>query len=323
MKLDFIGIGDTVVDDFIRLKDAEAHCELNHEECKLCVRFGDKVPFESSTKVYGVGNGANAAVAAARLGLSSGMVTNIGKDLNGDKIVENFKAEGVDETYVHQQEGAPTNYHYVLWYGDERTILVNHFAYTYHFPQELEEPKMIYLTSLAESAEKYHDEVADYLEAHPNIFFTFQPGTFQIKLGAERLKRLYQRANLFVVNKEEAQRILGLPETADDLPPLLNGLKALGPKVVIISDDLNGAYALENGEELHMPMYKDIKPPIDRTGAGDAFTSTTAVYYATGTPLKDAMLRGMINAAHVVQEIGAQRGLQTKGKLDEQFASAH
>lgn len=316
-NLDFIAIGDTVVDDFIRLKDAAVHCKIDNENCELCVRFGDKVPFESSTIVYGVGNGANAAVAAARLGLTSGMITNIGKDRYGDLIVENFAKEKVDATQVLKHDGAPTNYHYVLWYGDERTILVNHFAYAYAFPKDLPEPKIIYLTSLAAAAEAYHDEIADYLEAHPNIFFVFQPGTFQIKLGAERLKRLYARANLFVVNKEEAQRILGLPDTADDVQPLMEGLHALGPKVVVVSDDTRGAYALENGATIHHPMYRDEKPPIEKTGAGDAFTSTTAVYYATGTPLKEAMLRGMINAAHVVQEIGAQKGLQPRAMLDK------
>jgi ribokinase len=319
MTFDFVAVGDTVVDDFIRLTDAT---ELtDHSVRELCVRFGDKVPFESSTKVYGVGNSANAAVCAARLGFSSQMVAVIGKDMNGDKIVENFTKEGVDTTYVHQQDGAPTNYHYVLWYGDERTILVNHFAYEYHFPMDLPEPKMLYLSSLAAAAEKYHDEIADYLEAHPNIFFTFQPGTFQMKLGKERLARLYKRANLFVVNKEEAQRILGLPVGTDDVPMLMQKLHELGPKVVLVSDDRNGAYGLENGESFHLPMYEDPKPPINRTGAGDSFTSTTTLYYATGTPLKEAMLRGMINAAYVVQGVGAQMGLLTKEKLDELYAA--
>lgn len=320
-NMDFVAIGDTVVDDFIRLKDAQVHCKIDNEDCEICMRFGDKVPFESSTIVYGVGNSANAAVCAARLGLTSGMVTNIGKDRYGDEIVSNFNREGVDASSVTQHEGAPTNYHYVLWYGDERTILVNHHAYDYQFPADIPEPKMMYLSSLAESAEKYHDEIADYLEAHPNVFFVFQPGTFQIKLGAKRLKRLYQRSNLFVVNKEEAQRILGLPDTADDVSPLMKGLHELGPEVVVVSDDRNGAYALENGIEVHMPMYKDPKPPIDRTGAGDSFTTTTAIYYHGGTPLKEAMLRGMINAAHVVQEIGAQRGLLKKEALEEIFGS--
>ncbi len=318
MNKDFIAIGDTVVDDFIKLKDAHVNCKLNNEDCEICMRFGDKVPFESSTIIYGVGNAANAAVAAARLGLSTGMITNIGKDQNGEKVIANFHSENIDTAYVHQQEGAPTNYHYVLWYGDERTILVNHFAYQYHFPAEMPEPKIIYLSSLAGAAE-YHDEIATYLEAHPNIFFVFQPGTFQIKLGAERLSRLYKRANLLVVNKEEAQRILNVPDTADELPPLLNGLKGLGSHTILISDDKNGAYALENGEEIHLPMYHDPKPPVEKTGAGDSFTSTTAIYFANGTPLKDAMMRGMINAAYVVQDVGAQRGLLHKEKLEELF----
>lgn len=315
-NLDFVAVGDTVVDDFIKLKDAHVNCRIDNEDCEICMRFGDKVPFESSTKLYGVGNAANAAVAAARLGLSSGFVSNTGKDLNGDKILEYFTSEHLDTSHITQHEGAPTNYHYVLWYGDERTILINHFIYKYEFPMDLPEPKILYFSSIASGTEAYHDDAATYLEAHPNVFFCFQPGTFQIKLGAERLKRLYARANLLVVNKEEAQRILGLPDTEDDVPMLLERLHNLGSKVIIISDDTRGAYALENGERVHLEMYKDKKPPVEKTGAGDAFTSTTAVYYATGTPLKDAMLRGMINASQVVQDIGAQRGLKSKAEIE-------
>jgi hypothetical protein len=39
-QIDFLAIGDLVVDDFIRIKDAEATCDLDQEHCKLCVRFG-------------------------------------------------------------------------------------------------------------------------------------------------------------------------------------------------------------------------------------------------------------------------------------------
>jgi sugar/nucleoside kinase (ribokinase family) len=320
-QLDFVAIGDTVVDDFIRLKDAHVTCKIDNEECEICMRFGDKVPFESSTVLYGVGNAANAAVSAARLGLNAGFISNCGKDPNGDKIVAYFKTEKIETTYVVQHEGAPTNYHYVLWYDNNRTILINHFVYPYRFPADVPEPKIMYFSSIASGTESYHDDVATYLETRPNIFFVFQPGTFQIKLGAARLKRLYARANLLVVNKEEAQRILDLPETEDDVPMLLERLHKLGPKVVVISDDENGAYALENGERTHLPMYRDKRPPIEKTGAGDAFTSTLAVLYATGMPLKDAMLRGMVNASQVALDIGAQRGLKTRAELEAIIAA--
>ena len=80
MQHDFVAIGDNATDEFIRLKDAEVHCDINSEHCTICMRWGDKIPFESSVLIPGVGNAANAAVAAARLGLSTAFISNIGDD---------------------------------------------------------------------------------------------------------------------------------------------------------------------------------------------------------------------------------------------------
>jgi len=44
--IDFLGIGDITTDAFIRIKDAHINCNINKENCELCMRFGDKVPFE-------------------------------------------------------------------------------------------------------------------------------------------------------------------------------------------------------------------------------------------------------------------------------------
>lgn len=213
----------------------------------------------------------------------------------------------------------PTNYHYVLWYQSERTILIKHQDYPYSFPKDAPEAKTVYLSSLGQAAENYHDEIADYLDLHPNSFFAFQPGTFQMKLGVERLHRLYKRANYFVVNREEAGRILKLPPTENDIEMLAKKLQALGPKIVLVTDGRNGVNALEGDDFFHMPMFPDKKPPFERTGAGDAFASTTAAYLTMGYPLKDAMKRGVINSAHVVQEIGPQRGLQSKEVLEKEL----
>ncbi len=243
MQHDFIAIGDTVVDDFIRLKDAEVHCNIDNSACTICMRFGDKIPFESNHVVYGVGNSANAAVAAARLGLKTAFISNVGADQNGGKILEHFKDEGVDASFITSHEGIPTNYHYVLWFGVDRTILVKHQSYPYVFPKDLPEPKTVYLSSIGEGTEKYHDELADYLEAHPTVFLTFQPGTFQMKMGTEKLKRIYARTNLFVVNREEASRILKLKDASANVEMMAQAISALGPKIVLITEDVQGVHA--------------------------------------------------------------------------------
>src|SRR5574343_303491 len=94
-KIDFLAIGDIVIDAFIRLKDAHVHCKIDTDACELCVRFGDKVPYESVTVVPAVGNSGNAAVSAARLGLKSAIVTNIGDDKHGKDCLESLKKDKV------------------------------------------------------------------------------------------------------------------------------------------------------------------------------------------------------------------------------------
>jgi sugar/nucleoside kinase (ribokinase family) len=318
--MDFIAIGDTTVDEFIKLKDAHINCDINHQDCTISMRWGDKIPYDVSILVPGVGNAANAAVAAARLGLSSGFVSNVGKDRYGEEILATFAKEGVDTTYVAVNDGIPTNHHYVLWYEAERTILIRHEAYPYLIPDGFAAPKWIYLSSTGENAEAFHTELATWLALHPETKLAFQPGTFQMKMGKEKLKELYAATEVIACNKEEAETILGLGET--DIKTLLEHMRALGPKTVLITDGPNGAYAFDGTEMLKVPMYPDQKPPIDRTGAGDATTSTFVAARALGKSLAEALLWGPVNSMSVVQEVGAQKGLLTRDALERFLANA-
>jgi sugar/nucleoside kinase (ribokinase family) len=210
MNQDFLAIGDITTDAFIRLKDAEVHCTVDKEKCQLCMDFATKIPYEFVEVIPAVGNSANAAVAAARLGLKAGLVSHIGDDQNGKDCLARLAKEGVSSERVTAHPEKKTNYHYVLWYGDERTILIKHEKFEYSLPQLDVPPRFIYLSSLGEASADFHDELARYLEANPSVMLAFQPGTFQIKLGYERLKRIYARANVFFCNVQEAQKILGI-----------------------------------------------------------------------------------------------------------------
>lgn len=319
--LDFLALGDTVIDNFIRLIDAEVHCKINTEECMICMRWGDKIPFESATEIAGVGNAANAAVAAARLGLGSSLHAYVGKDAHGEQVISTLSAEGIDVSLIESQPGKHTNYHFVLWFGNERTILIKHETFDYSVPKLATPPKWLYLSSLSENALPYEEAVAHMLATWPDTKLAFQPGTFQIKFGTRHQHELYERTEIFFCNKEEAGRILEITE--DDPKELLRRLRALGPKIPVITDGHNGAYAMDrDGRIWFVPAYPDEKPPYERTGAGDAFASTIVSALALGRPLSEALLWGPINAMCVVQEIGAQKGLLTQEKLEAYLAKA-
>ncbi len=318
-EIDFLAIGDLVVDDFIRLKDAEATCDLDQENCRLCVRFGDKVPFEFHEVIYAVGNSANAAVSAARLGLRAALSGAVGNDDNGKRCMESLTENAVSIRHIEIDPKLPTNYHYVLWYGPERTILVNHAPFERHFPKDMQIPKWIYLSSLGENTESFHHEISEWLKEHPETKLAFQPGTFQIKLGVEKLKDIYAMTEIFYCNVEEAQRILVSKEL--DPKKLMDALHALGPKIIVMTEGIKGAYAREeNGDVLFMPIYPHV--PVERTGAGDAFESTITSCLAMGKTLEEALLWAPINAMSVTQEIGAQKGLLTQEKIEKYLQKA-
>ncbi len=314
---DIIAIGDTVVDVFIKL--SVGHVQESAVGSELCMPYGTKVPYESATQVSAVGNSANAAVSASRLGLSSALISFLGSDQHGDECLARLKEENVSTEFITQETGKPTNYHYVLWQGNDRTILIKHSDFTENLPASLVPPKWIYLSSLGAHTENFHAEIAEYVRTHPEVQLAFQPGTFQLKAGV-MLTDLYKHTSVVCMNKEEAEGLLGGEE--HDIKKLLDGLEALGPKTIIITDGPLGAYMKYDNTYFNMPLYPDIAPPLERTGAGDAFFSTFVAYLAKGYDAPYAIRRAPINAMNVVQHIGAQEGLLSEEAIEEYLKKA-
>jgi len=319
--LDFIAIGDITTDAFIKLSGDDANVKSNEDGSKeqICLNFGDKIEYDSVTEVNAVGNGPNAAVSAHRLGLNSALVTDLGDDHNGKNMIEALEKEGVNKDFVKIHKGKESNYHYVLWYEEERTILVKHHEYEYELP-DMGKPKWLYFSSVGENSIDYHHAIASFVKDNPEVSLAFQPGTFQIRLGYEKLKDMYAVCGLFFCNKQEAQKILGTDEK--DIKKLVEGINKLGPKIAIVTDGPAGAFAYDGTDMWQMPMYPDPKPPTDRTGAGDSFSSTVTGALALGKTLPEALSMGPINSMSVVQHVGAQKGLLSMKELEKFLANA-
>lgn len=316
-KIDVLSVGDVVTDAFVKLLDDQAVSFQNQNGSWLAMPFGVKIPFEQADVIEAVGNASNAAVSFVRLGLSSGLVSNIGDDQHGRDITTTLQKNQVDTHLIHVHPGRASNYHYVLRYKAERTILIKHEEYDYQWPSFRGDdvPGWIYFSSISKNAIDYHDELTDWLEQNPSVRLALQPGTFQIDVGAERLKRLYQRTEVLLLNREEAAEVSG--GNHEDLNDLFARLHGLGPKIVCITDGPEGAYASDGQRKWFMPSYPDPKPPVDRTGAGDAFSSTFVAALIKGNTVEGALQWAPINSMSVVQYIGAREGLLTDEQIDE------
>ena len=313
---DILTIGDTAIDAFIRLKEAELNCDINRETCKICLKFASKIPYDSITEIPAGGNSANVAIGSAKLGLATAYLTNIGYDDNGQKILAKLKSANVASELVQVHPQLATNYNYVLWYADDRTILVHHEHYPYILP-ELPPAKWIYLTSLGENSLELHSQLATYLKKNPETKLAFSPGTMQIRAGHEVLADIYSQTEIFFANKQEVMKIL---ETDQEEAGWLAGeIKKLGPKTVVMTDGDQGSFALDNSGFWHCPIFPTTSDLIERTGAGDAFASAFLTATDQGLSVPEALKWGAVNSASVVEKVGPHEGLLSVGEIEKRL----
>ena len=117
------------------------------------------------------------------------------------------------------------------------------------------------------------------------------------------LKKLIPKLTLLSMNKEEMQQLYD-GDTIEEL------VRAANKDVhyVIVTDGPKGAAAADRWHLVTAGMYEDV-PVIDRTGAGDAFSSGFTAMIAAGESLEDAVIFASANSTSVVASIGAKAGI--------------
>ncbi len=318
-KIKILAVGDMAAEPFIRIKTEEAETAFDHKEndWNLCFDYGSKIPYESAVLCYAVGNSPNVAITASRLGLKTSLVSYLGNDDIAKLNIKKLKSENVLTRHIKKIKGLESNFHYVLCYKKERTILVHHINYPYQFNSKTEEPEWLYLSSLSENSFNYHKQIEQYLSAHPNVSLAIQPGTFQIRLGLEKMKSLYERTNLFCANKKEVEKMLS--KQIDDIKSLLKEVYTLGPKLVIITDGINGSYLYDGTDVLYMKAFYSEEKTIENTGAGDAFVGSFLSAKILGKDNAESLVWASLNASSVVEQIGPHKGLLNKIELEKRY----
>ncbi len=319
---DVLCVGDAATDVFIRLSDAHIRTWEDGHGHWMDLPFGGKVPFEYALTVEAGGNAANAAVGLSRLGVPTGIAAHVGSDDIGRTMQAALEREGVDTHLVRFDPTQPSNRNFVLWFGQDRTILVRHELYDYHWPHlsPREVPRWVYLSSVGCDAAAYYEQLVGWLRSEPSVRLAFQPGTFQIAQGVEAMRGLYGRADLLICNREEAVEIGGGDHGS--LAEILESLHRLGPSTVVVTDGPEGAYASDGSLRYRVPSYPDPAPPTERTGAGDAFSSALVAALVKGLPLDTAMAWAPVNAMSVVQEVGSQTGLLGEREVRKHLEAA-
>jgi ribokinase len=277
---------------------------------QLCMNFGDKLPIKSLNQKV-AGNALNNAVGSARLGMKAGFYSIVGNDETGKHIAEKMKNEGITTKYLHLQKGSSTNFSVVLNFQADRTILQYSNMRTYKLPVNLESARWIYYTAVGKEHAALDRQIIKYAK-QSGAKIALNPGTTHMRAGVAKMKNLLKRTEMIFVNKEEAELLVG---DTTDISGLLNRLHELGPRIAVITDGHNGAYASDSVCVYHMPIFH--AKAVEVTGAGDAFATGFLAAIFNSLPLPEAMLWGTANSAGVIGKIGPQDGLLSKQGLSK------
>jgi sugar/nucleoside kinase (ribokinase family) len=310
-NFDLLSIGEASVDVFINPTQSESLCKLSDKEALICFSYGDKIPVQNLDFSIG-GNAANNAVGSSRLGVKTAIVLTLGDDPTGNEILEFLKKENVDTTYTFKQVQTGSNYSVIITYLGERTIFTYHFPRSYEYPINLPVTPWIYLTSMGENFKPFYNHIAEWLKKHPQIKMGFNPGSWQLRSVGD-LNEILSLTHIIFVNKEEAQTLTNIKSQQNQEKELLTALKNLGPKIAVITDGENGAYAFDGEKYYKAPIL-----PVtvhQRTGAGDAFGSGCLSALIKGKSLEEALVWGTLNSASVVGLVGSTKGLLHENEI--------
>lgn len=314
-KFDLITIGDSTIDTFIRVHDATVECDINEQDCKICVPYGAKVPVDSIAHSV-AGNAANVSLGAGKLGLDVAIYTNVGDDDNGKTIKKRLEDSNIFDGYIVENAGKESNLSVVLTFKGERTIFVYHQDWDYHLPK-LDRTKWVYLTSMAEtfSETDIMNDVTSYVFS-TGAKLAYGPGTHQLGAGLKKFPKVLENCQLLIVNLEEAKRICGIDQ-ADSADPkdILSRLLLMGPKSAVITDSSNGSYGNDGSRSFRLGVFPTTV--VEKTGAGDAYSAGMVSGLCYDLPFSEAMVWGAINSACVVGKLGSSKGLMTKDEIEK------
>ncbi len=260
------------------------------------------------------GKGSNAAVAAARAGAKVSAYATVGKDSNGEYLLEKWKEAGIDTTHTIVKEGANTGFVAItLEDSGQNRLIIFPGANMLTPPDKLEEALQEPFDAILLQFEiPFETNVrAIELANQKGIITVLDAGPAQ-SYDLEKLPPV----TILSPNETETQALVDIyPADIDTCRAATQKLQERnGCKYVVLKLGDRGSYLYGEGLDQLVPPYK--VDAVDPTAAGDAFTGTLAKSFVETGDLAAAAKYANAAGALTCTKLGAQPSLPTKEEID-------
>jgi rfaE bifunctional protein kinase chain/domain len=274
-------VGDLVADQFLRGTIARVSREapvfiLRHDETKTLA-----------------GGAANAAVNVASLGGKAFLVGLVGKDLNGNALLEKLQQADVDCGFVIAAEKYQTTTKIRVLagqhYAPRQQVIRIDYENRELITDELQNKLKHNLFSAVQEADAiivsdYNYGVANTLIAEITEKITERKSVPVLVDSRFNLKN-FKGATTATPNQDEVEQILGEDFTDDDCVKLCANL---GFESLLITRGNEGMLLIEKNRTPVSFEAVGAKEPVDVTGAGDTVIAAYALGLASGLSFSDA-----------------------------------
>jgi ribokinase len=287
------------------------------------ILFVNKIPgpddegFINSIESSPGGSAPNTAVGLSRLGVDSGCIGGVGKDLEGSTIIGALEGEGVRTEGIRIKDGRSGSALVMVDTNGIRSILIDPGVNDSMGIDEidladLESSDLVHMTSFicrnTDLSFKTQNQIAKSMDTPISL----DPGQLYAERGFADMSTLIGRCRYFLPNEGELRLLTGKS-------PEGGARKVIdtGAEVVVVKRGMKGSYATDGSREVTIPIYGE--RGLDTTGAGDAFNTGFLYGALSGHDLGQSCELGAKVAWFSVQKPGARDGLPT---LEELLARA-
>jgi ribokinase len=261
------------------------------------------------------GSAANTAVGLARLGCKVGYIGKVGCDREGEVLIQDFCAEGVNTDGVIRAEQGKSGA--VMGFVDKkgaRALYVNSGVNDTIKLDEVNaryasQAQFLHLTSfVGEESLQTQKKLLDAIPDSTKI--SFDPGALYARKGYLALEPIIKKTCVLMPNALELTLLTGEISYCKGADSMIGK----GVKIVAVKLGGDGCYVTD-GRERHLiePFKVDV---VDTTGAGDAFCAGFLYGLVNGKNLFECGRLGNFVASRCVMKMGARAGLPLAEDLE-------
>lgn len=227
----------------------------------------------------GGGSAANTVYALRKMGISSGLVGKVGRDEEGDFLLQDLQEAGVDTSRVTRDKRTGLCI-VLLGRKRDRSILIlpganDSLSYPEIDRDYVNKAEFLHMSSfLGKIPFRMQKEVA----ARTGAKISFDPGEPHAIRGIKELVPIFKRCFILFPSGREIETITGknYKEGAREL-------LEYGIKIIACTLGEKGSYILSKDLELEIPPFKT--QVLDTTGAGDVYAAGFLAGLLKGLPL--------------------------------------